>query len=235
MSEAQAGTQATPTPENSNAGQGGAADGSGLNAQQQKEWMTLKQKAEEFNRVAEEKKALELRLAQMEQLVSRGNVQATDPQADLVNRLREQAQYDDVAKATLLNMEMTARAQAEAWLAQQLVSVPEVKRERVAGLVRSSNYQMGVDTALNMVTDPEVKSYEERLREAEETITRLKGAKHNGSSPSATTPATASADESGSQSEMKRSDYIAALKNGAPNAKELMRAAGSGKLKLVDE
>jgi hypothetical protein len=233
MSDAQAGTPAI-TPENSNAGQGsGVADGSGLNAQQQKEYMTLKQKAEEFNKVKAERDTLEQRLAQMEAFVSRGAGQATDPTAELVNQLREQAQYDPVAKGTLMNMEMTAKAQAEAWLAGQLVSVPDAKRERVAAIIRNAGYQIGASQALEMVTDPDTKTLAERLQEAESEIARLKNAKPNGSSPASAVPSTASADETGTQTEMKRSEYVATLKRGGQAALDLMKAAGENRVRIV--
>ena len=236
MSTEQAGTPATPNPENSDAGQGGAPDGSGLNAQQQKEYMTLKQKAEEFNKLAEEKKALEAQLYAERAAYSRGAGQATDPQAEMLAQLREQAAYDPVAKATLFNMQMTAQAQAEAWLSGQLVSVPEAKRERVAALVRNAGYRMDISDALSMVTDPETKTYAERLEEANREIARLKNAKPNGSSPASAVPATASADEGGGvQEQVKRSEYIATLKAGGDKARALMQAVGSNRTKLVDD
>jgi hypothetical protein len=207
-----------------------------LNAQQQKEYMTLKQKAEEFNKLAEEKRALEAQLYAERAAYSRGAGQATDPQAEMLAQLREQAAYDPVARATLMNMQMTAQAQAEAWLSGQLVSVPEAKRERVAALVRNSNYQMGAVEALSMVTDPETKTLAERLAESEREIARLKNAKPNGSSPASAVPATASADESGGvQEKVKRSEYISILKAGGDRARALMQSVGSNRTKLVDD
>ena len=236
MSEAQAGTPASATENSEKAGQPTPkADDSGLNAQQQKEFMTLKQKAEEFNKLAEQNKSLEAQLAAERLAYSRGAGQATDPTAEMIVTLREQAAYDPVAKATLMNMEMTARAQADAWLAGQLVSIPETKRERVAGLVRNSGYQMGVQDALSMVTDPETKTLAERLEEADKEIARLKGAKVHGTSPASAIPSTASADEDGGPKEMKRSEYIAALKAGDARAHALMKAAGENRLKLVND
>jgi len=233
--EAQAGTPATPTPENSNAGQGGAQDGSGLNAQQQKEYMTLKQKAEEFNKLAEEKKALEAQLYAERAANSRGAGQATDPQAAMVAQLREQAAYDPVAAATLMNMQDNAVTRAEAWLSQQLFSVPDAKRARVAALIRNSNYSLGVSDALAMVTDPETQTLAEKLAEADKEIARLRGAKANGTSPANTVPATSSADEgAGAQEEIKRSEYIATLNAGGPKARALMKAVGENRTKLVD-
>ncbi len=235
MSDAQAGTPAI-TPENSNAGQGsGAADGSGLNAQQQKEYMTLKQKAEEFNKVKAERDTLEQRLAQMEAFVSRGAGQATDPTTELVHQLREQAQYDPVAKGTLMNMDMIVKAQAEAWLAGQLLSVPEAKRERAAAIIRNANYQKDASDALEMLTDPEAKSLAERLQEAENELARLKNAKPNGSSPASAVPSTASADDDGGVKEVKRSEYLATLRAGGQRAHDLMKAVGENRTKLIKD
>ena len=235
MSDAQAGTPTPPqdgTPTGGTPATGG--DGSGDNEQKWQEALKWKQKAEDFNRLEAEKKSLEARAQQLEQLVySRGAGQATDPTAELVNQLREQAQYDPVAKGTLMNMEMTAKAQAEAWLAGQLVSVPDAKRERVAAIIRNAGYQIGASQALEMVTDPDTKTLAERLQEAESEIARLKNAKPNGSSPASAVPSTASADETGTQTEMKRSEYVATLKRGGQAALDLMKAAGENRVRIV--
>jgi len=206
-----------------------------MNAQMKKEYMTLKQKAEEFNKLAEEKKALEAQLYAERAANSRGAGQATDPQAAMLAQLREQAAYDPVAAATLMNMQDNAVTRAEAWLSQQLFNVPDAKRPRVAAVIRNSNYQLGVSDALAMVTDPETKTYAEQLEAANQEIARLKGAKANGSSPANAVPATASADEGGGVlSEIKRSEYISTLKAGGPKARALMQAVGSNQTKLVD-
>ena len=235
--DAQAGTPAPNqdgTPTGGTPASGG--DGSGGDEQKWQEALKWKQKAEEFNKLAEEKKLIEARTQQLEQLVySRGAGQATDPTAELVNRLREQAQYDDVAKATLMNMEMTARSQAEAWLAGQLISVPDAKRDRVAALIRNSGYQMGVSDALSMVTDPETKTLAEQLEHAQREIARLSNAQKNGSSPAAAVPSSASADDDSGVKEMKRSDYIARIRAGGTTARDLMKAVGENRTKLVDD
>jgi len=239
MSDAQAGTppaNAESSQQAENQQQAGQDD-SGLNAQQKKEWMALKQKAEEFNKLAEETKSMKQRLAEYEQaFAARGAGQATDPTAEMIAKLREQAPYDPASQAALLNLEMTAKAQAEAWLAGQLVSVPEKKRDKVAALVRNSMYQMSVQDALSLVTDPDAMTYQERLAEAERELERLRGSKPHGSSPAATTPATSSADDGGGiAKEIKRSEYIATLNRGGPEARALMASVGSNKTRLVDD
>lgn len=236
MSDAQAGTPAV-APENRDAGQAKPqADGSGLNAQQQKEYMTLKQKAEDYNKLAKENEEARARIEQLERMASgAGAGQATDPTTELVTQLREQATYDPVARATLLNMEMSAKANAEVWLANQLLHVPEAKRDKVAALIRNAGYQMSVENALSLVTDPDTKSYQEQLEEARKEIERLKGAKGNASSPSTTVPASTNADESGSLPEIKQSDYVATLRRGGQAAVELMKAVGENKTRLVPD
>ena len=237
MSDAQAGTPTPPqdgTPTGGTPATGG--DGSGDNEQKWQEALKWKQKAEDFNRLEAEKKAIEARAQQLEQLVySRGAGQATDPTAELVAQLREQAAYDPVAKATLMNMEMTARSQAEAWLAGQLISVPDAKRDRVAALVRNSGYQMGVSDALSMVTDPDTKTLSEQLEHAQREIARLSNVQKNGSSPAAAVPSSANANDDSGLKEMKRSDYLARIRAGGQAAKDLMRAVGENRTKLVDD
>lgn len=238
MSDAQAGTTAATNPENSEkAGQAGAADVSGLNAQQQKEYMTLKQKAEDYNKVVREKEELAARLAQTERFVAgQGNGQATDPYAGDIAALREQAAYDPAARATLLSLEMSARASQDILLTETLDADPRVtpaKRPKVSALIRNSNYQMSVDNALSLVTDPETKSYQEQLAEAQKEIERLKSAKPHGSSPASTPPASASADDEGAKSEMKWSEYHAVLDKGGQRALDLMQQVGANKVKLI--
>ena len=235
MSEAQAGTPAAEPGNSQPAGQVEAAtDGSGLNAQQQKEWMTLKQKAEDFNRIAKEKEALEARLAQMERLaVSQGAGQATDPMADEIAALRELAPVDPVARAALRNMEMTARAQAEAWLTGQLMSVPEAKRQQVATLVRNAGYQMGADEALSLVTDPDTKTMAQRLEELETENKRLKerAVQPHGVSPSTTQPAS-DAKVSDDIENMPWSEASAILKAGGDRARALRDKMDTRKVKI---
>jgi len=239
MSDAQAGTPATGTESSAkaenqaNPGQ----DGSGSQEQKWQEALKWKQKAEEFNKLEEKAKSMEQRLAEYEQaLAARGAGQATDPTAEMIAKLREQAPYDPASQAALLNLEMTAKAQAEAWLAGQLVSVPDKKRDKVAALVRNSMYQMSVQDALSLVTDPESMTLQERLAEAEKELERLRGSKPHGSSPAATVPATGSADDDGGfLKEIKKSEYVAKLREGGPAARALMEAVGSNKTKLIPD
>jgi hypothetical protein len=232
--EAQAGT-AAPAPENSDkAGQDKPdATDSGLNAQQKQEWMTLKQKAEEFNKLEAEKKALEAKLAQMERLaVSQGAGQATDPLAEDLNALREQATYDPMARATLRTMEMAARANAEAWLAREVAGVPSTKREQVEALIRNAGYQIRAEEALRLVTDPDSGTLAARLKELEAENAKLKerAVQPHGTSPATTVPAT-EAKGSGESETMPWSEVQAALKQGGTRAKELRDKMDSGKLK----
>ena len=231
MSDGQAGTP----PASQDGTNGGTPatqkDGSGSDDQKWKEALVWKQKAEEFNKVADEKKALEARLAEMERLAySRGAGQATDPQAELIAQLREQAAYDPVARGTLMNMQMTAQAQAEMWLTQELLSIPEAKRAKVAGIVRGSGYQTSVANALSVVTDPDAESQRLRLAELEAENARLKerATLPNGASPAFAPPAQAASDN---RETLPWSEAKHILKMGGPKAVELRNKMDSGTLK----
>lgn len=238
MSDAQAGTPAVPAESSPKAEnqQANAQDGSGLNAQQQKEWLTLKQKAEDYNKLQREAEELRARLAATEQMFNTAN-RATDPMIELRSTLAAQAEYDPASKAALIAMAQNERMAAELWLSDQLLAVPAAKRDRVAALIRNAGYQMSAEHALSLVTDPEAKSLADKLAEAERELERLRTARPNGSSPSTTTPATSSASDSvgASPREIKRSEYIERLKAGGPEARALMESVGSNKTKLVDD
>ncbi len=235
MSNEQAGTPAA-TPEVRTDGAGTPAapsgDGSGLNAQQQKEWMTLKQKAEEFNKVEAEKKALEARLAEMERLsVSRGAGQATDPMAELRATLQAQAEYDPASKAALIAMAQNERIAAEMWLTNELQAVPESKRSQVGALIRASSYGMSAKDALSIVTDPETSGTKSRVLELEAENARLKelAKQANGSSPAFAIPASAASDN---RDNMPWSEAQSLLKRGGPAARELRDKMDGGKVKI---
>lgn len=238
-SEAQAGTSAAKPGEEQQQAQNPAqpADDSGLNAQQKKEWMTLKQKAEDFNRLAEEKKMLEARVQQMERMgVGQGRGQATDPEADDIAALREQAAYDPMARELLRTKTDAALARAEAWLSDATASVQESKRDKVKAMIRNSGFQMSVAEATSFVTDPETKTLAESLEEARKEIDRLKNAKPHGTSPASALPATANADEGGGPAkEIKRSEYVAALRQGGQHAHDLMQAVSENRTKLIPD
>lgn len=236
MSEAQAGTPEPAKDDSQQAGTPEAAkDDSGLNAQQQKEWMTLKEKAQKFNQMEADLAAEKARREELERLAYSGGArQATDPRAELVSQLQEQARYDPVAAATLMNMRDSLETKAEVWLSNELLRVPENKRTRVAALIRNSGFQMDASGALNVLEDPEAKTLAEQLAEMKAEVDRLKGAKANGASPAAVNPANASSDAS-RMTEIKRSEYTAILRAGGPRATELMKAVGSNETKLVPD
>jgi hypothetical protein len=236
-SEAQAGT-AAPAPENSDkAGQAKPdATDSGLNAQQKQEWMTLKQKAEEFNKLEAEKKALEARLAQMERLaVGQGAGQATDPLTEDLNALREQAAYDPMARELLRTKAEAIQARAEVWLTKEVAKakVPESKREQVEEYVRSKFYQVSVDEALRQVTDPDYMALSARAKELEAENAKLKerSVQPHGSSPATTPPASEQA--SPDQEEIVPwSEAQATLKGGGQRAKDLRDKMDGRKVRI---
>lgn len=226
----QSGTPETnPASAHEAAKQGGGQDGSEQKWQEALKW---KEKAEAFNRLEAEKKAMEQRLAQLEQVAYSGGVQAaTDPTADLVNQLQEQASYDPAARAALLAMQESAKARAEQWLIGELLSVPDNKRAQVAALVRSQGYQIGVADALNLVTDPDSAAYQRRLAELQAENERLKqrGQMPNGASPSAAYPASDAGSPKGET--MPWSEMQFALKRGGETAREMRRKWDSGEVR----
>ena len=228
-------SQAAPTPVP-------AKDDSGLNEQQKKEWMTLKQKAEDFNKLKAE---LEAERAKSEQLsrLAYGGQQATDPRVARIAQLQEQAQYDPVAAEVLETKREVLQIGAEKWLSDQLLEaeVPKAKRESVSALIRAAGYMMSVQDALSRVTDPETKTLADQLAALQQENERLKNAKPNGASPASVVPATASADDGAPQETIDRSEYVEVLKAaGAPNATDaqkarartLMQAVGSNKTRF---
>lgn len=226
---AQDGTQQGGTPA------AGAKDGS-EDAQKWKEALKWKEKAEGYNELAKELEATKQQLGQVYATLNAGNNRATDPVAELRSTLSAQAEYDPASKAALLALRQNEYLAAENWLARELLKVPQGKQAQVEAIIRNAGYQMSAEQALTLVTDPETKTLQERLAEAEQTIERMKGAKPNGSSPAATVPATASASDDGSiRPEMKRSEYLAAIRKGGAGAMELMEAVGSNRTRLVDD
>jgi len=216
-------------------------DDSGLNEQQKKEWMTLKQKAESYNKLEAELAAERAKNEQLVRVAYGGGQQATDPAVEAYNAVLAQAEYDPTAKLTILNTQKAWVAEMEAGLAHQLLKVPEARRDQVAQLVRATGYRVSANDALNSTTDPETKTLSDRLAELQQENERLKNAKPNGMSPASVTPANVSADEGANPTTMKQSDYLAVLNRAhSPNANEqdvakaraLMQAAGSNKLKL---
>lgn len=236
MSEAQSGTPGTNQDGTVTGGTPvESKDGSEKDAQKWQEALKWKQKAEEYNRLENELAVKNQQLEELARLAYSGGQAATDPNAELVKQLEEQANYDPVAKATLINMQQTAMVQAEAWLMQQLMYVPQNKRDKVANIVRTAGYQMNVNDALNLVTDPETKTLAQQLAELKTENERLRTAKSNGISPSAAVPSTTSADDGRVKQTIPFTEYAAILKQGGQRATELMQAVGNGSTKLVRE
>jgi hypothetical protein len=236
-SEAQAGTPDPTQGVSENAANPAeqAPEGSERDAQKWKEALVWKQKAEEYNKVAEELAAERARAQELERIAYGGGRQATDPRAELVLKLKEQAQFDPASEAALYAMREVETTKAELWLANGLLSIPEAKREQVAYLVRNAGYQMSPQQALSVVTDPEAKTLAEKLKELTLENERLKGARPNGVSPAAATPASASADDGRARETIKMSEYVAILQRGGDEARALKQAVGSNKTKLVRE
>jgi len=243
VSDVQAGTP-TPAPDDSKAGTPVAAkDDSGLNAQQQKEYLTLKQKAEDYNKL---EAALQEKDAQLQELARRaygGGQAATDPYVQDIAALQQQAEFDPVARLTLRNIEATEMANAEAWLAKQLLTVPDAKRAKVENMIRVSGFRIGAKYAMEQMTDPETMTLAQQLAATQAELEKLKGHKPNGTSPGFVQPATASADDGKVQESIPRREYVAAISQaqqpGATDeqkarARALMQAVGGNKTRLED-
>jgi hypothetical protein len=191
-------------------------------------WKPAAERANALERQLGEERA---RREQLERLAYGGGAgQATDPNVELVQQLQEQAQYDPVAKAALMSMKSAAKAEAELWLTKVLHNAPESKRDKAADLIRLSGYQMSPEQALSMVTDPDAEATAKQLAELKQENERLKGVRANGASPATTTPSIPS---SAPVETLKRSEYLAILKEGGERAKTLMQAVGNNKTKLL--
>lgn len=236
MAEAPAGTPASTQDDRKDTGTPAETkeDSVTVSAQFKKEALeSWKPAAEKVNKLEEELKSERAKREELERLAYGGGArQATDPTAELVAQLQEQAQYDPVARAALMNMQSNATTQAELWLSRVLLTVPDTKRDKVASLIRLSNYQMSPEQALSTVSDPDSEATAKKLAELEAEMARLKNVKPNGSSPSTTPPATVSAGED-AQTEIKQSEYLAILRQGGQRALDLKRAVGESKTRLV--
>lgn len=242
MSDAQAGT---PTPEptqsvDTQSPVAGAGD-SGNNEQKWQEALKWKQKAEDYNRLEQEAADIRRRYDELQRQAYNGGQAATDPQVELVRQLQEQAQYDPVAKATLWNMEQTARSQAEVWLSRQVADVPASKRAQVEEYIRLKGYQVDARTALNALTDPDTKTLAEQLAATKQELERYKNAKPNAPSPGFAAPSMASADDGKVQESIPRSEYLSVINRGNASgasdedkekARTLMRAVATNKTRL---
>lgn len=208
----------------------GDSDKVTVSAQFKEEALKWKGKAEDYNKLKEERDALEAKTRELERLAYAGKA-ATDPTEERIARLKEQAPFDPVAAATLDLMHENAINRAELWLSNELLNVPPAKRTQVAALIRNAQYQMGGQDALKLVTDPDTKTLEQQLADAKAEIERYKGSKQNGVSPGATIPSPV---DTGSDS-IKRADYLAILRAGGEKAVNLMKSVDVGKVKLVND
>lgn len=204
-------------------------DGSEQKWQEALKW---KEKAEQYNKLETEKRQVEQRLAELERIAYGGGVKAaTDPTAELVQRLQVQADYDDAAKAALLAMQEAANARAEQWLIGELLSVPESKRSRVAAIVRNQNYRIGVEDALAMVTDPDSATFKSRLEELQAENERLKARSQvqNGASPTSAYPANDAGAPKGQS--VPWSEMASTLRRGGDAARDLRAKWDSGQIR----
>lgn len=186
--------------------------------------MAWKAKAERVNEAEARLREAEAKLAAAQQ-AQYAQAQAADPMAQMVQSLRERAQYGDNDAATQLAlMTMTATQQAENMLTAEMVkaSVPADKWDTVAALVRQSNYRTSVQQALVLargsevpVLSNELEAKNKRIAELEKALNARTVGGGGPGNPASTPPAAASV---GDAPEMTPEDYYAALARGGPEA-----------------
>jgi hypothetical protein len=233
------------TPEGSEAATPAVAkDDSGqvtVSAQFKKEALeNWKPASERANQLQRELDAERAKSDQLARLAYGGGQQATDPVAEAYQQALAQAEFDPIARLTVSNTQKAVIAEAEAWLAHQLVNVPPNKQGQVAELIRAKGYQLSAENALKLFTDPETMTLSAQLEEQRKEIERLKSSRPNGTSPSMANPATASADD-GRKESIKMSEYVSVLNRSRQSnaseadmkaARTLMEAVGGNKTRL---
>lgn len=230
----------TPEPVKDDSGNAGTpepvGEGSGLNAQQQSEWLALKVKAEQVNEATRKVAEKDAEIARLTALAYGRGAQATDPDAETIQTLKEQEAFDPQSRGVLMGLRSAARAEAEAFLATNLTFVPEGKREKVRDLIRATGYKASVQQALESLDDPAMREKETKIASLEAEVNRLKKqtTPEVQRSPAATPPADADAGAGESLKDIPRSEYIAILNAGGQRATELMKAVASNKTKLTD-
>lgn len=230
-----AGTPEAATPVSENAGTGAQATDGSESAGKPVDpalAMAWKAKAERVNEVEQRLRDAEARLAAAQQ-AQYAQAQAADPMAQMVNALRERAQFGDTdAAAQLSILTLTATQQAENQLTNEMVKggIPADKWDVVQGLVRQSGYRMSVGQALQLARGSEVpdlaKQLEaERQKNAalEKVLSGRTVSNGSGGNPATTTPAAMSA---GDVPEMTPDEYINALKTLPPAEAQALRDKG---------
>lgn len=210
-----AGTPPTETPVSESAGTGvQAVDGSESQGKPVDPALAMawKAKAERVNEAERRLAEAEARLAAAQQ-VQYGQAQP-DPMAQMVQQLRERAQYGDSDAATQLSLlTLTATQQAENQLTNEMVKggITADKWDVVQGLVRQSGYRMSVGQALQLARGSEVPDLAKQLEAERNKNAELQKALNgrtvgNGSAPipSSTTPAAVSG---GDVPEMTHEEY----------------------------
>jgi len=237
MSSEPAGTPETTTPQSAStqsaaAGQDGSEQVTVSKQFKDEALKSWKPAAEKVNQLEAQLAETQRRFDELQRQQYNGGQTATDPTVEMVAQLKEQAQYDPVAKATLYNMEMVARTQAEAWLSGQMADVPAHKRAQVAEYVRSKGYQVGAADALRVLTDPDSATLAQKNAELQAELERLRGARPNGVSPSGVTPASMSAADGKVSEEVTPQEYAETLRRGGPQAAALIEAVKAGTTKF---
>jgi hypothetical protein len=231
----EAGTPQAEPPVSESAGTGGqAADGSEQTGKPVDPALAMawKAKAERVNDVERRLVEAEAKLAAAQQVQYAQQAQA-DPQAQIIQQLRERAQYGDTdAIAQLSIWTLTATQQAENMLTKELVrrQVPADLWDTVEGLVRQSGYRMSVEQAVQLARGREVPDLAKQLeaeRKRREELERVLNARTVGNPPggnaAATPPAAMSADDI---PEMSPEEYNRLLSTLPPDQAKALRDKG---------
>ena len=203
-----------------------------VSAQFKKEALeSWKPKAEQFNKVEAENRALAAKLEEMQRIAYGGGLrQATDPEAEMIAQLQEQAAYDPTAKAALFALKKATIAEVELDLSEATAELPRQKRELVRQIIRNAKYQMGVDQALSLVSDPDTEDAKAKLAQAQAEIEQLKARPPlaNAASPAAATP-TGDAKVAGKET-VPWSTIRATLKGGGEAARKMRDRMDAGEV-----
>ena len=212
----------------------GTQDGSGLNAQQQQDFINMKVNRENDRKRIEAQDAEIRRLSDL--AYGRGAQAATDPDAETYQALAQNSEFDPASRGAKRAWEEARVARLESELATNLTFIPEAKRKKVAEIVRATGFRANVEQALASLDDPETAAAHAeivRLKAENERLKKQPSPAETQRSPAATIPADADAG-AGEDKDMPRSDYVAILRGGGERANALMKAVANGKTKLTD-
>ena len=209
----------------------GTQDGSGLNAQQQKDFMAMKVNLENERNIRRQREQEIERLSAL--AYGRGAQAATDPDAETYQGLSAIADSDVAANGAKRAWDEARAARFESQLSTDLHAVPRDKVAKVAFLVRSTGYKATVEQALASLEDPDAVAAQAEIARLKAENERLKkqGAPQEAQrNPAAAIPAEASALHTGA-TDMAWSEIRATYARGGAAAKELRDKMDAGQIR----